>query len=76
MVSDSARKKTIRERMSVTGENYSTAARTIDKQPQVQHGAIAPRHEAELLRIREGGQAATEDAHRRLAQCPKRAAMS
>jgi len=40
MVSDSARKKTIRERMSVTGDNYSTAARTIDKQPQVQHGAV------------------------------------
>ena len=39
MVSDSARKKAIRERMSVTGENYSTAARTIDKQAQVRHGA-------------------------------------
>ncbi len=38
VVSDSARKRTVRERMSVTGDSYSTAARTVDKSAEGRQG--------------------------------------
>lgn len=65
MVSDSARKKAIRERMDATGENYTTAARATDAsaaagavtpvRPQVDPQLLAP-YPDELVRPADAGE--------------------